>query len=670
MIPHEKILENLNNKQIEAVKIIDGPVLVISGPGSGKTRCLTHRVAFLISQGIPPENILAVTFTNKAAGEMRERITGLLGLESESENRNSQFVIRNSRLPLIGTFHSICLRILRNEIERLGYSRHFNIYDTDDQLSLVKKIMADLELDTQKFNPRGVLSKISGLKTELTFPENYEGTDFYSRIVAKVYQAYQKQLQKINALDFDDLIVLTVKIFNNYPEVLKKYQEFWRYILVDEYQDTSHDQYVLINLLSQKYKNIFCIGDDAQSIYQFRRADIRNILNFQKDHPEAKIILLEQNYRSTKNIISAAQEIISNNKAQIPKALWTENDHGEKITVKEIPNERVEAKFVIYQMEELMNAGKKIQDFAVLYRTHAQSRAIEEALISAGFPYQIVGGIKFYDRKEIKDMLAYLRLINNPADITSFERIYNIPARGIGKSTFDKITGLDETNLIQAVAALSKEPSAPARQSKSLKEFHGLLKGLEQLKEDKKLTDIIKLVIKKTNYEEYLRNLNIGKSNDYETNEERIENLKELLTVARKYDAILGREGIEKFLEEITLLQDVDKLRTTDNKVTLMTAHASKGLEFPVVFLIGMEEGLFPHSRTIINPSELEEERRLCYVAVTRAKERLILTFTKYRNIFGSTEMNLPSRFVNEIPQNLVDYQLMDWENEEDIINY
>ena len=601
---------------------------------------------------------------------MRERITGLLGLESESENRNSQFVIRNSRLPLIGTFHSICLRILRNEIERLGYSRHFNIYDTDDQLSLVKKIMADLELDTQKFNPRGVLSKISGLKTELTFPENYEGTDFYSRIVAKVYQAYQKQLQKINALDFDDLIVLTVKIFNNYPEVLKKYQEFWRYILVDEYQDTSHDQYVLINLLSQKYKNIFCIGDDAQSIYQFRRADIRNILNFQKDHPEAKIILLEQNYRSTKNIISAAQEIISNNKAQIPKALWTENDHGEKITVKEIPNERVEAKFVIYQMEELMNAGKKIQDFAVLYRTHAQSRAIEEALISAGFPYQIVGGIKFYDRKEIKDMLAYLRLINNPADITSFERIYNIPARGIGKSTFDKITGLDETNLIQAVAALSKEPSAPARQSKSLKEFHGLLKGLEQLKEDKKLTDIIKLVIKKTNYEEYLRNLNIGKSNDYETNEERIENLKELLTVARKYDAILGREGIEKFLEEITLLQDVDKLRTTDNKVTLMTAHASKGLEFPVVFLIGMEEGLFPHSRTIINPSELEEERRLCYVAVTRAKERLILTFTKYRNIFGSTEMNLPSRFVNEIPQNLVDYQLMDWENEEDIINY
>jgi len=441
-------------------------------------------------------------------------------------------------------------------------------------------------------------------------------------------------------------------------------------------------------LLGKRYKNLFCIGDDAQSIYQFRRADIRNILNFQKDYPEAKIILLEQNYRSTKNIISAAQEIISNNKAQIPKSLWTENDHGEKITVKEVPNERVEAKFVVYQMEDLMNPvrnregsqrasvsygmnnGYKIQNFAVLYRTHAQSRAMEEALISAGFPYQIVGGIKFYERKEIKDMLAYLRLINNPADITSLQRIYNVPARGIGEAAFDKITGLGEADLIKAVGLLASDHSTTTRQSKSLKDFHDLLTTLQEAKEEKKLTKLIKLAIDKTNYEAYLKNLNIGKSSDNETNDERLENLKELLTVAGKYDDMPGKEGIEKFLEEIALLQDVDKLRTTDNKVTLMTAHASKGLEFPVVFLIGMEEGLFPHSRTIINPSELEEERRLCYVAITRAKERLILTFTKYRNIFGSTEMNLPSRFVNEIPQHLLDYQLMDWDNDDDIINY
>ncbi len=677
----DKIFENLNDKQIEAVKVIDGPVLVISGPGSGKTRCLTHRVAYLISQGIAPESILAVTFTNKAAGEMKERVMKLINPDSHSP-------IRNSVVPTIGTFHSICLRILRNEIERLGYSRHFNIFDTDDQLSLIKKTMSELELDTAKFNPRAVLGKISGLKTELTFPENYEGTDFYSRIIAQVYKNYQTQLQKMNALDFDDLIVLTVKIFNNYPEVLKKYQEFWKYILIDEYQDTSHDQYILISLLGKRYKNLFCIGDDAQSIYQFRRADIRNILNFQKDYPEAKIILLEQNYRSTKNIISAAQEIISNNKAQIPKSLWTENDHGEKITVKEVPNERVEAKFVVYQMEDLMNPvrnregsqrasvsygmnnGYKIQNFAVLYRTHAQSRAMEEALISAGFPYQIVGGIKFYERKEIKDMLAYLRLINNPADITSLQRIYNVPARGIGEAAFDKITGLGEADLIKAVGLLASDHSTTTRQSKSLKDFHDLLTTLQEAKEEKKLTKLIKLAIDKTNYEAYLKNLNIGKSSDNETNDERLENLKELLTVAGKYDDMPGKEGIEKFLEEIALLQDVDKLRTTDNKVTLMTAHASKGLEFPVVFLIGMEEGLFPHSRTIINPSELEEERRLCYVAITRAKERLILTFTKYRNIFGSTEMNLPSRFVNEIPQHLLDYQLMDWDNDDDIINY
>jgi len=670
----DSILEKLNDKQIEAVKIVDGPVLVISGPGSGKTRCLTHRIAHLISAGVRPQNILAVTFTNKATEEMRNRVSHLLnfqfpispGLASAWPRAgNFQF------FPLI-TFHSICARILRNEIGRLGYSRSFNIFDDDDQLSLTKKIMAELEIDTQRFNPRGVMNKISSLKTELKFPENYDGEDFYSRMVAKIYKNYQSQLQKMNVLDFDDLIVLTVKIFKNYPEVLDRYQEMWRYILVDEYQDTSYDQYVLINLLGQKYRNLFCIGDDAQSIYQFRRADIRNILNFERDYPEAKIIMLEQNYRSTKNILNAAQEIISNNKSQIPKSLWTDNNSGHKITVKESINERMEAQFIVEEVEDLAAQGYKLRDFAVLYRTHAQSRAIEEAFVAKGFPYQIIGGIKFYQRKEIKDILAYLKFINNPNDIASFERIYNIPPRGLGKGVFEKISRQDEPNLIKAVAALSKEP-APPRQSKAIAQFLNLLNDLSELKTTKKLTDIIKAVVKKTGYENYLINLSLSKSDDHETNDERIENLKELLTVTKKYDSLEMGEGVEKFLEEIALLQDTDKLKDGEidqnkqGKITLMTAHASKGLEFPVVFLAGMEEGLFPHSRTLINPVELEEERRLCYVAVTRAKERLIITTAKYRNIFGSTQVNLLSRFVNEIPTKLVDYQQMSWSDDETI---
>ncbi|MDP3792906.1 MAG: exodeoxyribonuclease V subunit gamma [bacterium] len=667
----DKILENLNEKQVEAVKIVDGPVLVISGPGSGKTRCLTHRVAYLINQGITPENILAITFTNKASGEMRDRILNLLEAGPLLRDPTSKYQIQNLPLPTIGTFHSIGLRILRNEIPQLGYRRNFTVFDEDDQLSLLKRVLGDLEIDTKSFNPKIILYKISELKTKLTFPENYEPKDYYSEILAKVYKKYQQELKNLNAVDFDDLIVLPVQIFKQNAETLNKYQEFWKYILVDEYQDTSHDQYIFINLLAQKYRNLFAIGDDAQSIYQFRRADIRNILNFKKDYPEVKTVMLEQNYRSTKNIITAAQEIISKNKNQIQKSLWTNNSHGEKILIAETVNERHEAGFVISSTEALIKRGLAPKDFAVLYRTHAQSRAIEEALIMSGFPYQIIGGLKFYERKEVKDILAYLKLIVNPTDSIALERIYNIPPRGIGKSIIEKIRNNNEKSIIAALAITLESKNMPPRQLTAAADFHKLLTNLAETSEKKNLREIIKYIIKKLGYEDYLKEFSLSKTNDYENLEDRLENLKELQTVASKYDELPGKEGIEKFLEEVALLQHTDKLRNDPNRITLMTIHASKGLEFPVVFIIGMEEGLFPHSRTTYNPHELEEERRLCYVAVTRAKEHLILTYTKYRRIFGSSSATLPSRFIGEIPTELAEYQLIDTDyDSEDKIFY
>lgn len=660
-----KIFEGLNDKQAEAVKIVDGPVLVISGPGSGKTRCLTHRVAYLIKEGIPANNILAVTFTNKAAGEMRERVEKLLGSPSTGSGRFATS-------PQIGTFHSIGLRILRNEIPQLGYRRNFTIFDEDEQLSLVKRVMTDLEIDTKSFNPKIILYKISELKTQLKYPEDHEPKDYYSEIVAKIYKKYQQELKELNSVDFDDLIVLPVKIFKQNENTLRKYQEFWKYILVDEYQDTSHDQYIFINLLGNKYRNLFCIGDDAQSIYQFRRADIRNILNFQKDYPEAKIVMLEQNYRSTKNIIEAAQEIISKNKNQLPKSLWTKNNDGEKITIAETMNERHESSLVISKMKDLMGKGYTNKDFAVLYRTHAQSRALEEGLIMSGFPYQIIGGLKFYERKEIKDMLAYLKIIANPSDSLAMERIYNIPPRGIGKSMVEKMRSTGEQNIIKALELMKKSDLLPKKQLALVSDFHKKLNDMIEVADKKNLRETIKYIIKKLNYEDYLKEFSLAKQTDYENFEDRLENLKELQTVASKYDELEGKEGIERFLEEITLLQHTDKLRDQPNKITLMTIHASKGLEFPVVFIVGMEEGLFPHSRTIINPHELEEERRLCYVAVTRAKDHLVLTYTKYRKIFGSSSATLPSRFIGEIPSKLVNYEFSDrdYDDEFETIRY
>lgn len=663
----DKIFKGLNEQQIRAVKIIGGPVLVISGPGSGKTKCLTHRIAFLIEQGIRPQNILAVTFTNKAAEEMKERVSGLLGYKY---SKNTGRYLVNPHLPLIGTFHSICLKILRREIQRLGYGPNFTIADTEDQIALVKKVMAELEIDSEKFNPKAVLAKISESKTELKTPIQSQTLDFFSRIAARVYKSYQSKLFDTNSLDFDDLIFLTVKIFRQYPQVLEKYQNLWKYLLVDEYQDTSHDQYTFITLLAKKCGNIFCIGDDAQSIYQFRQADIRNILNFQKDYPEAAVILLEQNYRSTKNIIAAAQEIISRNKNQIPKALWTANDTGQRITVKETLNERAEANFVISKIIEFIEEGFSLNNFAVLYRTHAQSRAIEEALISCGMPYQIVGGTKFYERREIKDILAYLKLAHNPADIISLERVINVPPRGIGKISASKIIPREGGDLMKAIAVAVKNKALPEKQTQTLKNFLFLIEEFRKKSRSDKLTPVIKFIIKKTGYENYLKNLYATKAS-IDSAEERIKNLRELLTVTRKYDLISNKkEGVGQFLEEVALLQKGDEEELEEKKVTLMTIHASKGLEFPVVFIVGMEEGLFPQNRAVIDPQELEEERRLCYVAVTRAKQRLILTHAKYRNIFGSSEANLPSRFISEMPTHVADYHWFDLNDENDTIFY
>ena len=657
-------LSSLNEKQIEAVRAVEGPVLVISGPGSGKTLCLTYRIAHMISLGTKPENTLSVTFTNKSAEEMRERVKKLLGAGG-----------KHYELPLIGTFHSIGLKILRREIHHLGYRNGFTIFDADDQISLAKRMMAELEIDTKKFNPYAVLSRISKLKTEFIEPRNAPSEGFFEKVVAGVYKKYQENLQQLNAVDFDDLIVLCVKLFRQNPEILKKYQELWKYILVDEYQDTSRDQYEFISLLAKMNKNLFCIGDDAQSIYQFRRADIRNILNFQKDYPEAKVVMLEQNYRSTKNIITAASHLISNNKNQVPKNLWTDNINGETILVKELLNERQEANFIVSEIRELVKRGKKLNDNVVLYRTHAQSRAVEEALLSTGIPYHIVGGLKFYERKEIKDILAYLKFINNPSDLISFERIYNVPPRGIGLALMDKITShksqiinkKSSVNFKEILKEIVDKNELTPKQLKSVLEFYRTLNDISETAKNKNASGLIRYVIKRINYEDYLKNTYSSKTGDFENFEDRIENLKELFTVSKKYDtAETGKEGIDKFLEELALLQDLDKIKNADNKVTLMTMHASKGLEFPVVFIIGLEEGLFPHSRTLIDPQEMEEERRLCYVGMTRAKEKLILTFTKYRNIFGSTQVNLPSRFIGEIPAKLTDFQIHNFNFDDD----
>lgn len=638
-------LKALNNKQIEAVKTIDGPVLILAGAGSGKTRALTHRVAYLMEKGIASENILAITFTNKAAEEIKERVKKLIG---------------RRRVPFMGTFHSLCVRILRLEADKIGYGKNFVIYDEEDQISLVKQIMTEEGFDPKKIAAGAVLGKISWAKNKMMswkkFKETCEEKDFFSKTVAVIYERYQKNLQKFNAMDFDDLITFTVLLLRENPKTAEKYQNLFKYILVDEYQDTNMSQYELVRILAAKHKNLFVIGDDFQSIYKWRNADIRNILNFEKDYPEAKIIEMTQNYRSTKKIIEAAQHIISKNKSQRHKKLWTENKDGEHIKLVETANERGEGEYVTESIKEGLSKGYKLKDFAVLYRTHAQSRAIEESFLRASIPYKIIGGVKFYERREIKDVLAYLRFIFNPQDIVSFGRIYNIPPRKIGKISYNKI--LSEYRK-KPVMDILRESGYPAFGS-----LHALLKGFAEKSERMNVTQLTKHILEKIEYRQYLDPT--GRSLD---GQGRWENIQELFTVTKKYDKEKPREGLSKFLEEVALIQEVDKMNNEDNVAVLMTVHSAKGLEFPHVFMIGMEEQLFPHARSIMDPAELEEERRLCYVGITRAMTNLHMTFCRKRTIFGSPGHTLPSRFLLELPGHLVSFR-QDETDEGDIIYY
>ncbi|MDZ7611431.1 MAG: 3'-5' exonuclease [Candidatus Moranbacteria bacterium] len=653
----QDILSQLNEKQQEAVTQTEGPVLVLAGAGSGKTRALTFRAAYLIKEKkVPPKNILAVTFTNKAAEEMRGRIKDILGLP-QNIPPYSQY------LPHIGTFHSICVKILRKEIEKKGYSKNFLIYDDQDQLAMIKKVMKEMEVSQDQLKPKAVLGTISKSKSNLIDAEGFiaQSSNYFEELVGKCYESYQSRLKKADALDFDDLIMLAVKIFNDYPDVLRKYQELFRYIMVDEYQDTNYSQYKLIKILGEKHRNIYTVGDDFQSIYGWRMADIRNILNFEKDYPEAKVVLLDQNYRSTQNILDAAHCIIEKNKNQKKKKLWTQNEAGELLTILEVENEKEEARFVVDEVARLKEEKNlSYNDFAVLYRTNAQSRAIEEAFLKKGMPYRIVGGVKFYQRKEVKDILSYLYLLYNPSDEVSFERIVNLPPRGIGKKTVEKIIQLfrqSEKNLLETLQAdRLVQAGVDKGKAKKLEEFAFLMQELRKKKEAVSVSELIDLAYNKSGYKAMLMK-------DGEEGEVRHENIQELLTVARKFDDD-KQEGLASFLEEIALVSQTDEDLKNNDAVPLMTIHSAKGLEFNRVFLVGAEEGLFPHSRAIMNESEMEEERRLCYVGITRAKEKAYLTFTAYRNIYGSTQSSIKSRFLEEISAELIEENYFENEKE------
>jgi len=617
------ILSSLNPKQREAVTVMRGPVLVIAGPGSGKTRCLTHRIAYLISQNTLPHNILAVTFTNKAAQEMKERVNELI----KSKSYDS--------LPNIGTFHSVCLQILRHHIDKLGYKRNFVIYDSNDQISLIKQTFKNLQINTEQFKPEIVQKTISQAKDEMITWQSYQeqAKEYFPKTVSKIYQAYQESLKKANALDFDDLIMLTVQLFENNRDILERYQNQWQYILIDEAHDTNSSQYALTNLLANKNKNIWLIADPDQNIYSWRGADFRNVLNFEKDYPKTKVILLEQNYRSTKNIIEASHSIITKNIERKDKTLWTNNSDGSLINIIETSNQESEGNFIIEEIQELVRQGYNLNDFTVLYRANAQSRAIEEAFLRANFPYKIIGTVRFYDRKEIKDILAYLKLIISPNDLVSMQRIINTPPRRLPKFAKN----------IQEISFLDEYPP-------HLKSFNDLIDSFRKVNKKKKLTELINFVIKKIDYENYIKD-------GSEQGEYRWENIKELFTVANKYDELDPLMGLEKFLEEISLLSSPDEIETKKNLVNLMTMHCAKGLEFPIVFMVGLEEGIFPHSRSSFSLDQMEEERRLCYVGITRAKEKAYLTFTRQRKLWGQTMVNPPSRFISDIPDHLIEYR-------------
>ncbi|MBI2439479.1 MAG: UvrD-helicase domain-containing protein [Candidatus Moranbacteria bacterium] len=644
--------EGLNPEQKKAVLQTEGPVLILAGAGSGKTKTLTHRIAYLIEEKkVSPENILAVTFTNKAAGEMRERIGKLLSQSGAAE-------YGAMTLPqYIGTFHNICCRILRREIVVLGYDKRFNILDSQDQESMVKKSMKELEIDPDQIKPRAVLDALSRAKNAFMSEEQYaaQAGSYYEEIVAKVYAHYQKELRSGNSLDFDDLIMLTVKLFQEYPETLERYQNIFRYVMVDEYQDTNYPQYLFVHLLAKKHKNIFVIGDDYQSIYGWRQADIRNILNFEKDHPEAVVITLDQNYRSTQVILDAADGIISKNVYQRHKKLWTETHQGERITLVPAEDEEAEARFVAETIVRERSGGRPYSDFAVLYRTNAQSRILEEIFLRHSISYRIVGGLKFYQRKEIKDMIAYVRFLENPRDFLALERIVNEPSRGLGKATLEKWSVFAREQGIDFLDAAYRlgEENSDIREGKRqiIRNFADIFLRLRSEMETQSEMHFPELLDKIGRESGYIDSIADGTAEG----EVRQENVRELLSVAQKYDHLSVEEALHRFLEEVALSSDTDEISEKNECVHVMTIHSSKGLEFPIIFILGLEEGIFPHSRSALSSGELEEERRLMYVGLTRAEEKVYLLYTEQRTIFGSTQVNPPSRFIQEIPEHLID---------------
>lgn len=639
----------LNPEQRRAVTTVNGPVLILAGAGSGKTKTLTHRIAYLIAEErVSPHSILAVTFTNKAAAEMKERVASLLAkAEGETHFRVPEFM---------GTFHSLCVRILRRDIEPLGYSKNFNIIDADDQLGLVKKAMKELEMNPDQIRPRSLLEAISTAKNRQISAERFigEAGSYFEELVAKVYERYQAMLREQNSLDFDDLIALTVKLFQEYPDVLARYQTLFRYILVDEYQDTNPLQYELVTLLAKVHRNLFVIGDDYQSIYSWRQADIRNILSFEEDYPEAVVITLDQNYRSTQTILDAATSIIENNVNQRHKKLWTEKKEGEQIVLYPAADENDEARFIVDEVRRAKSNGRAYRDAAILYRTNAQSRSVEEALLKAAIPYLIIGGVKFYSRKEIKDVLSYLRLLENPRDALALERLINEPKRGIGAATLGVWIEAARSASLDYLAVVPRLREDQVLQEKKLKSIESVaelfLHWRDSLDHETGLTlsALIDVITRESGYLETLRD---GTTEG----EVREENVRELLSVAKKYDALPAREALTRFLEEVALIADTDTLDEGADAVRLMTVHSSKGLEFPLVFLIGLEEGIFPHSRSALSSAELEEERRLMYVGLTRAREKAYLLHADIRTLFGGMQVNPPSRFLSEIPEALVE---------------
>ena len=637
----EEKLKELNDKQYEAVINTEGPCLVIAGAGSGKTKVLTYKIAYLVGEKkVLPWNILAITFTNKAANEMRERAETLVG-EAVKDI-------------WMGTFHSICVRILRKFIDRIGYNSSFIIFDTSDQKTLVKQCMKELQIDDKTFNERGVLSEISNAKNEMLEPDQYSirvGNDFRRSKIAKVYELYQKRLKDNNAIDFDDIINFTVKILMENPDVLEYYANKFKYVLVDEYQDTNKSQFTLITLFASMHGNVTAVGDNDQGIYSFRGADISNILNFEKDFPGTKIIKLEQNYRCTGNILRVANEVIKNNEVKYEKKLWTQNEEGTLPKVYSADNEYDEGSYIAQQIEHLRREEYyKYSDFAVLYRMNTQSRAIEDIFRRENIAYKIIGGLKFYERKEIKDIIAYLRLIQNPSDNLSLNRIINEPKRGIGKTSLDNIAQVAEQNNTSMYEVIKNaDQYGLNRVYLNSREFVDTIENLIAKKDSLKVSDLIKQTLSKTGYTKALELENTVEA------ENRIANLDEFLTVAMEFEDESVENSLSDFLEGITLSSDIDNADEEVDSVTLMTLHSAKGLEFPVVFLVGMEEGIFPGYQSMQEPKELEEERRLCYVGVTRAKENLFLTCAKQRTVFGSTSCNMISRFLNEIPAELLD---------------